>query len=103
MRLLNAANTPKALIGALVLFILLDGLLFYRYQLEKSSALTNLPSTPANLSSTTSDDDSEGEEQEPQREEDKERFRTADNDEGSSAKETPPLESSPTANGPPLQ
>ena len=46
MRLLDAANTPKALIGALVLFILLDGLLFYRYQLETSSALTDLPGNP---------------------------------------------------------
>src|SRR5215216_6652691 len=103
MRLLDAANKPKALIGALVLFILLDGLLFYRYQLEKSSALTNLPGTPANLSSTTSYDDGEGEEQEPKREENKERSGTVDDDEGNSAQETMPEESSPTANGSPLQ
>jgi len=103
MRLLDVANTPKALIGALVLFILLDGLLFYRYQLEKSSALTNLPGTPANLSSTTSNDDSEGEEQEPKSEKNKERAGTADYDKGDSAQETTPEESSPTANGSPLQ
>ena len=103
MRLLDAANTPKALIGALVLFILLDGLLFYRYQLEKSSALIDLPSPPANLSSTTSNDDSKGEEQEPKREENKDRSGTVDNDEGNSAQDTIPEESSPTANGSPLQ
>src|SRR5918995_1682485 len=101
MRLLGAANTPKAFIGALVLFVILDGFLFYRYQLEKRDALTTLPSTrAAALGPTPPEADSEGEQEEPQREETNQRSGTSEDDErkeSSDLQENTPKESSPTA------
>src|SRR5215203_253899 len=100
MGLLEAANTPKALIGALVLFIVLDGLLFYRYQLEKSRVLTTLQSATAAPNLTTSRADSEGEQQDPQREENNQGSDASDNEQkDGSAQETTPEESSAPSSG----
>ena len=100
MRLIKAANTPKVFIGALVLFVVLDGVLFYRYQLEKRDALNTLPSTTAAAFVPTNPGaDGESEQEEPQREETNQESGTSDDErkDGSDPRENTPEESSSTA------
>src|SRR5919107_2052098 len=99
MRLINAANTPRVFIGALVLFVVLDGFLFYRYQLEKRDVLPTLPSTTAAAFGPTAlGADSESEQEEPQRKETNQESGTSDDErkDGSNL-ENKPEESPPTA------
>jgi hypothetical protein len=104
IKLNRAANTPKVFIWTLVFFIVLDGLLLYRYQLEKRDVLSTLPSTKA-VAFGPADVGAEDavEQEEPQSEETNRESDTSDDEQkdDSDAQEKAPEESSPAAKEPP--
>jgi hypothetical protein len=63
-KLFDKLNTPTALIVVLVLFLLVDGFLFYRYRFTTETATASAPSLDISLA-TYKEDDGPSEEEEP--------------------------------------
>ena len=64
MKVFDKLNTPAALVAVLVLFLVVDGFLGYRYWLTTESAAASAPSIDAVLA-TYKEDDDPGEQEEP--------------------------------------
>ena len=64
VKVFDKLNTPAVLVVVSVLFVVVDGLLFYRYWLTTETAASSAPSVDAVLA-TYKEDDGPGEQEEP--------------------------------------
>ena len=85
VRLVDRMNTWKAFVGVLALCLIINGLLFYRYQQPENSVAEPPPTAPTSRSFATSNEDGEGGQVETQSKEDDAQADATDNDQHDSS------------------
>ena len=85
VRLVDRMNTWKAFVGVLALCLIINGLLFYRYQQPENSVAEPPPTAPTSRSFATSNEDGEGGQVETQSKEDDAQADGTDNDQHDSS------------------
>jgi hypothetical protein len=85
VRLLDRMNTWKAFVGVLALCLIINGLLFYRYQQPENSVAEPPPTAPTSRSFATSNEDGEGGQAETQSKEDDAQADATENDQHDSS------------------
>jgi hypothetical protein len=78
-------NTWKAFVGVLALCLIINGLLFYRYQQPENSVAEPPPTAPTSRSFATSNEDGEGGQAEMQSKEDDAQADATENDQHDSS------------------